>query len=214
MLTRSTLIPLNAKINTGDDDDDNDNDKQLHSLHTSCDRRQVLGTLVSIGTVVPVSSSVTLQSSYDIDCLTKVPPLPSDCVRIYLCRHGQTEFNRLKIVQSGRVNPPINSDGRAQAERLGQTLSRAIPLPDTIVHSLLLRAQQTAETAASQFGDDQPALEVLPSLTKVDFGLLEEGDSVEEYRGIMADTYTAWAVGDLNARMDGGESGQEVSDST
>jgi len=110
------------------------------------------------------------------------------------------------------VDPPINDTGRAQSERLGHALSRAVPPPETILHSLLMRARQTAETAASQFVDHQPRLEVLPSLTKVDFGSLEEGDSVEEYRGVMSDTYSAWAVGDLSARMDGGESGEEVSD--
>eukprot|EP00956_Cyclotella_meneghiniana_P001722 scaffold1876_cov58-Cyclotella_meneghiniana.AAC.1 len=60
----------------------------------------------------------------DFGCLLDLPPLTPDCARIYLCRHGQTENNRLHLVQGARVDPPINENGREQAKRLGTAISR------------------------------------------------------------------------------------------
>ena len=31
----------------------------------------------------------------NFDCLLDLPPITPGCVRLYLCRHGQTEYNRL-----------------------------------------------------------------------------------------------------------------------
>mmetsp|Transcript_16418 Transcript_16418/g.37999 ORF Transcript_16418/g.37999 Transcript_16418/m.37999 type:complete len:222 (-) Transcript_16418:495-1160(-) len=65
----------------------------------------------------------------DLDCLKDLPPIPNDCIRIFLCRHGQTENNRLRIVQGARVDPPLNINGNAQATNLGFALARADPKP-------------------------------------------------------------------------------------
>lgn len=95
-----------------------------------------------------------IQDSPNLKCLLDLPPIPSDSVRLYLCRHGQTEYNRLKQIQGARIDAPLNETGMKQATRLGKALSH---LGDTNeaymlkagVHSNMLRARQTASIAAT-----------------------------------------------------------------
>jgi broad specificity phosphatase PhoE len=73
------------------------------------------------------------------------PPRPSPPAhaRLYLVRHGQTDWNLEPARCQGWAAAPLNSTGRAQARELGETLRGAgIEL---IVTSHLLRARQTAE---------------------------------------------------------------------
>lgn len=118
-----------------------------------------------ISQALPVYANDEASTSYfteekpNLDCLLNLPPITPGCVRIYLCRHGQTENNRLRLVQGARVNPSINGTGRKQAIRLGEALSRLkqsrvenLEFPKLGLHSTLLRAQETAEAASLMIG--------------------------------------------------------------
>lgn len=80
-------------------------------------RRKALQKIVTSSSA---SMLTQVQPSYSIDtspipnlgCLLDLPPITAGCVRVYLCRHGQTEYNRLRKVQGARVNPPINQTGQ------------------------------------------------------------------------------------------------------
>lgn len=92
--------------------------------------------------------------SPNLKCLLDLPPVDSDSVRIYLCRHGQTENNRLHLVQGARIDPPLNDTGRSMARRLGAALS-FLPdgmAPTVAAHSLLRRARETATLADATVG--------------------------------------------------------------
>lgn len=153
-----------------------------------------------------------------LQCLQDLPPYdPQTTVRLYLCRHGETENNRLNIIQGARVDPPINEKGIQQATLLGLALSQANPFPSLVLHSPLLRAKETAQRVteqlrASKNGQYHPiTTRVLNDLAEVDFGSMAEGAPVSQYRSEMISLYTAWAFGNLDARMpSGGESGSEV----
>jgi hypothetical protein len=178
------------------------------SLSQIC-RRQVLASLAIVGTALPVRRSIA-DETYNIDCLSDLPPLAADNVRIYLIRHGETENNRLGIVQGARVDPPINSRGRAQAQRMGESLSRAAIAPSVFLHSPLLRARQTTELAAAALYK-APSIKSESSLVEVDFGPSAEGQLAVEARTGMVQTYASWAAGDIDRRMAAsGESGREV----
>ena len=145
------------------------------------------------------------------DCLLDLPPLPEDQVRIYLCRHGQTENNRLRKVQGARVDPPINTNGIIQAQNAGKALSEASPRPEIFFCSDLLRARLTAEQISSQI---KPGIvpQPLSLLREVDFGPVAEGQPVAVAKAGMEATYAAWAIGSVDYRpTGGGESGREVS---
>ena len=168
------------------------------------------------------------------DCLLNLPPCPENYVRIYLCRHGQTENNRLHLVQGSRINPPINEVGQQMATRIGQALS-AIPNQKqqfVSVHSSLLRAQQTAEYASYSYHQalqpikqethsssqenknvlGYPILGVLPELNEVDFGSVVEGKPASEVRTKMLSTFAAWSIGNIDTVNGGdGESARQVS---
>lgn len=172
-------------------------------------RRQVLTSLAIVGTTLSASPSIA-KETYNIDCLSDLPPLAADSVRIYICRHGETENNRLGLVQGARIDPPINIRGRAQAQRLGEALSRAATKPSIFLHSPLLRATETTELAAAAMSR-APRVKVESSLAEVDFGQVAEGRPVAEARTGMVQTYASWAAGDIDQRMaGGGESGRQV----
>jgi len=70
---------------------------------------------------------------------------------IYLVRHGETEFNRVRRYQ-GWLDSPLTEAGIAQAQAIGRRLAQ---LPDAwtaaIVASPIGRARRTAELIAAEF---------------------------------------------------------------
>lgn len=93
----------------------------------------------------------------NLSCLEDLPPIQPDTVRIFLCRHGQTENNRLRKVQGARVDPPLNDTGRRQALRMGETLSNYfrggnVILPKLAIYSNLQRARETAQIVSLAMG--------------------------------------------------------------
>ena len=93
--------------------------------------------------------------------------------RLYLLRHGQTEFNVKKLVQ-GRCNSPLTELGVEQAHMAGAWLREHGVEPDAIVSSPLGRAMQTAEVVASELGfagEVRPE----PGIIERAYGSFEEG---------------------------------------
>ncbi len=139
----------------------------------SIDRRLAIGRIVSTASVVPLVSraepALALNTSTNsieetsiangnIRCLLDLPPVKEDCVRLYLCRHGQTENNRRGLVQGARVDPPLNDTGRRQAVRLGESLytlkqNGVLHFPELVLHSTLRRARETATILSLTVGN-------------------------------------------------------------
>ncbi|KAL3816757.1 hypothetical protein ACHAXA_004909 [Cyclostephanos tholiformis] len=159
----------------------------------------------------------TLPVDGNFDCLLDLPPITPGCVRLYLCRHGQTENNRLHLVQGARVDPPINHNGFMQAQRLGMAVSRLSKsasrgaFPQLAVYSKLRRARETAEivTATARDASVFKMYGELASLQEVDFGSLE-GKNVKNFKMEMMKTFARWSIGNLDSRTGEGESGREV----
>ena len=159
----------------------------------------------------------TTTKAVNLNGLLDLPPVPTDYCRIFLCRHGQTENNRLRLVQGSRVDIPINDLGRQQGQRAGMALARAGPSPSLIYHSPLIRARQTAQEAIREgnllsSSAQTTSFRELKSIMEVDFGNIAEGKLVEEAKPGMAATYARWALGQVDYRPDGGgDSGRDVS---
>ena len=72
--------------------------------------------------------------------------------RLYLLRHGQTEFNVKKLVQ-GRCDSPLTDLGRKQAGMAAAWLKGHGIIPDKVVSSPLGRAMDTASLVATKLLD-------------------------------------------------------------
>lgn len=70
-------------------------------------------------------------------------------MRLYLARHGQTDWNAAQIAQ-GQTDIPLNSVGRDQAHALAQAFE-GVRL-DRIVSSDLIRASETARAVGDILG--------------------------------------------------------------
>lgn len=123
---------------------------------------------------------------------------------LVLVRHGQTNSNVIKSLDSRPPGPPLNELGLAQAEALAEAMSVE---PVTAVYaSTAVRAQQTAAPLAARHG---LSVEVVPGVHEVFCGDLE-GRSDEAARESFDEVYTSWADGELSRRLPGGESADEL----
>lgn len=113
--------------------------------------------------------------------------------RLYLVRHGQTEFNLAKLVQ-GRCDSPLTELGRTQALAAGSWLANHEVRPDAVGTSPLGRAFATTGLLMSVLTErglmDQA---VVP---RVELGLIERDYGSYE-RGPQADVpANVWDPGD------------------
>jgi len=143
---------------------------------------------------------------------SRMPALPPSHRRIYLLRHGETEWNRRGLMQGGGHDIPLNAHGADQASCASSALS-TMPL-DVIASSHLMRAVGTADTVRER----HPSAEgtVLPDLGEMRFGEFEgiaihgaeSTDGMNERFGAMDEQVT----GDVRVRWpgQGGESTVEV----
>lgn len=127
-------------------------------------------------------------------------------LRLMLVRHGQTESNVRRALDSRPPGPPLNLVGQQQAAELAADLANE---PIVAVYaSVAVRAQQTAEPVAAKHGLE---VQVVPGAQEVFVGDLEcntDDASVQEFFHV----FGAWAEGDLSVPMPGGETGQQARD--
>ena len=93
-------------------------------------------------------------------------------MKIYLMRHGETDWNQERRLQ-GQKDIAMNENGIRQIQELAARLrDRGISF-DRIVSSPLRRAAQSAEIVASQTGYCIEAIVLEPLLKERDFGAAE-----------------------------------------
>ena len=124
--------------------------------------------------------------------------------KIYIIRHGQTDFNLQNIVQGSGVDSSLNNQGRLQAEAFFNAY-RNVPF-DKVYTSALKR---TAETVASFIKLGIP-MESLRGLNEISWGT-KEGFPItpeeDEYYHYML---SQWQIGNTSLRIEGGESPEDV----
>ena len=127
-------------------------------------------------------------------------------MRIYLVRHGETEWNRVRRFQ-GRRNLPLNQKGKKQVSALAAALKN-IPLT-AIYTSPLIRALETARQI-KLFHPSTPIFEDI-GLMEMDLGEFD-GMKVQDWAEQYPDFRKAWNENPGSVRMPGGESLEEVQD--
>lgn len=94
--------------------------------------------------------------------------------KLYLLRHGQTEFNVKKLVQ-GRCDSPLTDLGRKQAGMAAAWLKSHDVVPDKVVSSPLGRAMDTAQLVACELLGPDAAAEPCEGIIERCYGSFEEG---------------------------------------
>lgn len=94
--------------------------------------------------------------------------------KLYLLRHGQTEFNVKKLVQ-GRCDSPLTDLGRQQAGMAVAWLKAHNVVPDKVVSSPLGRAMATASLVATELLGADADVEPCEGIIERCYGTFEEG---------------------------------------
>lgn len=133
--------------------------------------------------------------------LSSLPPIEPGFRRLYLVRHGETDWNLDGRIQ-GTTDNPLNANGRAQAAALAEYLADE-PL-DAVYSSSLRRASETAAAVAARHpacktGKDARFMEMC-------FGDYE-GMLLDEFRAEYNGFLASWASGDT-ARAFPGKRGE------
>lgn len=123
--------------------------------------------------------------------------------RIYLVRHGETEWNASMRYQ-GHADVPLSDKGRRQAQLLGKRLAEE--KFSSFYASDLKRAYETAEIISHFHG---LAVETLPELRELNFGLWE-GLSAKEIKESFPEVLKQWWEKPLLTRIPGGETLSEM----
>jgi broad specificity phosphatase PhoE len=124
--------------------------------------------------------------------------------KIYIIRHGQTDYNLQGIVQGSGVNSSINETGRQQAHAFFEAYKH-IPF-DKIYTSVLKRTTESAQP----FIDLGIPFVQLEGLNEISWGKKEgQPITLEEdayYNWMLAQ----WQEGNTSERIEGGESPEDV----
>lgn len=124
--------------------------------------------------------------------------------KIYLTRHGQTEYNRKGVVQGSGIDADLNDTGRAQADAFYQAFKNRHF--DKLYVSGLKRTQQSMQ----QFIESGLSYEILPDLNEISWGV-HEGVPVDDAgQKYYFDMISRWQQGEVDIAIEGGESPIQV----
>lgn len=124
--------------------------------------------------------------------------------KIYVVRHGQTDYNLKGVVQGSGIDAPINETGKKQAAAFYEA-HKHIHF-DRIYYSGLKRTKQSV----SAFLSSKIPHEGIPELNEICWGKYEgmpmDHNENEYYNNMLRN----WASGELDHRIEGGESPLDV----
>ncbi len=124
--------------------------------------------------------------------------------KIYLLRHGETEYNRLGMVQGSGIDAPLNEKGEKQAAAFFEAYKHIAF--DKIYVTPLQRTHQTV----NQFLSLKIPYEVLDGLKEISWGEQEGVPFTEETGTAYKRIVQMWTEGDLHLKIEQGESPIEV----
>jgi broad specificity phosphatase PhoE len=123
---------------------------------------------------------------------------------IYLIRHGETEYNRMGVVQGSGIDADLNQKGREQALAFYEKY-KSVPF-DNIYISKLKRTLQTVQS----FIEKGMPYEALEGLNEISWGEKEGKIPNSKDDVIYADLLSAWNNGFTEIAPLGGESPEDV----
>jgi len=125
-------------------------------------------------------------------------------MELFIIRHGETDYNKNRIIQGRGVNAPLNETGRKQAQLFYESV-RHIEF-QKIYSSSLLRTQESLQP----FAEAGYRIESTSFIDEIDWGIHEgKAPSIElrdEYKRILS----YWQEGNLDEKIEQGESPLQV----
>lgn len=121
-------------------------------------------------------------------------------MRLLLIRHGQTEANVNRLLDTAYPGLPLNDLGLSQAEALVEALEQEEI--DAIYASILTRAQETAAPLAKARGIDAV---VLDGVHEISAGVEEMNSDWTRYVNVLL----SWAPDNLDVGLENGETARE-----
>lgn len=126
-------------------------------------------------------------------------------MEIYLIRHGETDYNKKRIIQGSGVNSSLNDTGLAQ----GSAFYEAYKNTDfqTVITSKLKRTHQTA----AGFIDAGLLWEQHEDINEMNWGIYEGKPGTPEMKVKYAEMIEHWNQDNFDWRLEGGESAADLS---
>ena len=126
--------------------------------------------------------------------------------RLFLIRHGETDFNKKQMMQGRGIDAPLNEVGKKQAICVASALESE--RAGQVVASSMMRSIQTAQPLA--ISQSLP-IQSYEELDEMDFGDLE-GKKSEDIKDELDRIHGEWSSGNVSMQIPGGESPVEVYD--
>ncbi|MBL7783159.1 MAG: histidine phosphatase family protein [Saprospiraceae bacterium] len=123
---------------------------------------------------------------------------------LYIIRHGETEFNKLQIVQGSGVNSDLNETGLEQALAFFKTYQHVDF--ELIVTSKLRRTHQTVQHFLDR---DIPWIE-MEDINEISWGAHEGLPATPERTALYTDMIENWKNGNLHASLPEGETAAQL----
>lgn len=124
---------------------------------------------------------------------------------IYLIRHGETDFNKLNIVQGCGVDTSLNATGRSQAEMFFAHY-QDIKFDKVYISAL----RRTYESVEPFIKNQQLPFEQIPELNEINWGILEGKKQEPEDAQLFLSIIEQWKKGFYEVKIEGGESPAEL----
>ena len=125
--------------------------------------------------------------------------------RLVLLRHGQSHSNVERRLDTRPPGAPLTPAGIAQAKDFARKHRQR---PGMLVHSVARRAAETAAVIGEVSGLRPREADGLHEVQVGDLEMRNDDAAVEAFNQV----YERWHLGDLDAALPGGESGQAVLD--
>ena len=126
--------------------------------------------------------------------------------KIYLTRHGETDFNRKGIVQGSGIDSDLNETGRAQAEAFYQFYK------DRSFDKLYVSALKRTHQSMKGFIDGGMDFEIIPELNEISWGNREGIPVDDEGNAYYFNMIRRWQEGEIDLAIEGGESPIQVAE--
>lgn len=125
-------------------------------------------------------------------------------MNLYIVRHGQTDYNKMNMVQGSGIDAPLNAVGHAQADAFFEAFG-SHPF-QKIYTSTLKRTHQSI----SRFAMKGLPVEPLQGLDEISWGNQEGVAFTPETTTLYQETTKKWSEGHLDLSVGGGETPIDV----